>query len=836
MTNSLAPVEDPAAERVRVRLAVSGMSCAACSSRVERTLNRFDGVTASVNFATGVATVDAPPQLDPNVLCEKVTEIGFGATPVRGTATMLDTGPEDRIAADLFRRLVVALLLFFPLADLSIMFATVPSTRITGWQGILLALALPIVVWSAAPMHRKAIAGLRGGSTSMETLVSIGITAATVWSMVTLFARPAPDHSGHGVWAAILGADSIYLEVAGGVTVFVLAGRYFEAKARRRAGGALRALAALGAKEVTVLSGDGSEITVPVDELTEGRRFVVRPGETVATDGLVTQGHSSIDASAMTGESVPVEVGPGMAVTGGTISLTGRLVVEAAAVGADTRLAAMIRLVEEAQAGKAALQRLADRIAGVFVPVVLGIAAVTLGGWLVSGAGIDKAVGAGLAVLVIACPCALGLATPAALMVAAGRGAQLGVFIKGQQALETSRSVDTVVFDKTGTLTEGEMTVVAVHTAADRSTTEIAALAGGLESASEHAVAAAITAYARREAVRPTAEGATIAEQLPTATDAQVSPGQAAEGSPALVEGESGGARAQLLNGVGARVSLGEAAEGRAALIQGESGRLPAQLPDESPRERLPEVTDFQALPGLGARGVVDGYAALIGRPALIETEGVRVPEELRRALVREQRHGRTAVYFCLDGAVVAVIAVADTVRPTAADAVARLQRLGLRTLLLTGDNARAAQAIADEVGIDEVIAEVLPEGKVDVVRQLQRQGHRVAMVGDGINDGPALVAADLGLAIGRGTDVAIGAADIILVREELGAVPDAIELAHATLRTIRGNMVWAFGYNVAAIPVAVAGLLNPLIAGAAMAFSSFFVVWNSLRLREFRR
>ncbi len=808
MTNTVAPVEDSAAERVRLRLAVSGMSCAACSSRVERTLNRFDGVTASVNFATGVATVDAPPQLDPNVLCEKVTDIGFGATPVEGTATLLDTGPEDRIAADLFRRLVVALLLFFPLADLSIMFATVPSTRITGWQFILLALALPIVVWSAAPLHRKALAGLRTGSTSMETLVSIGITAATVWSVVTLFGRPAPERGGHGVWAAILGADSIYLEVAGGVTVFVLAGRYFEAKARRRAGGALRALAALGAKDVTVLSGDGSEITVPVEELTEGRRFMVRPGETVATDGLVVEGHSSIDASAMTGESVPVEVGPGMAVTGGTMSLTGRLIVEAGAVGADTRLAAMIRLVEEAQAGKASLQRLADRIAGVFVPVVLGIAAVTLAAWLISGAGIDKAVGAGLAVLVIACPCALGLATPAALMVAAGRGAQLGVFIKGQQALETSRTIDTVVFDKTGTLTEGVMTVVAAHTTAPYSAGEIAPLAGGLESASEHAVAAAITAWARREVAKPSDDGS-------SAPGTEVAEPELAERVAGMPGGDGSSVPGVVVSD---RVAL------RASGDRGEAGG------------ELVEVSDFQALPGLGARGSVGGHVALIGRSALIESEGVRVPEDLRRALVREQRHGRTAVYFCLDGQAVAVFAVADTVRPTAGAAVARLHGLGLRTLLLTGDNARAAQAIADEVGIDEVIAEVMPEGKVDVIRQLQRQGHRVAMVGDGINDGPALVAADLGLAIGRGTDVAIGAADIILVREELGAVPDAIELAHATLRTIRGNMMWAFGYNVAAIPVAVAGLLNPLIAGAAMAFSSFFVVWNSLRLREFRR
>ncbi|GAB2547765.1 heavy metal translocating P-type ATPase [Nocardia heshunensis] len=739
----------PPAERVR--LAVTGMSCASCSARVERALNRLDGVTAAVNVATGVATVDAPPELDARQLCDTVIAAGFGASEITGATPILDTEPEDRAAADLFRRLLVALLLFFPLADLSIMFAVEPSTRITGWQWILLGLAAPIVGWAAAPLHRRALAGLRHGVTSMDTLVSLGITSATLWSIVTLLFRDRDPAPVHGVWNAILHADSIYLEVAGGVTVFVLAGRYFEAKAKRRAGGALRALAALGAKDVTVLTRDDREIIVPIQELTEGARFLTRPGETIATDGLVVSGSSSVDASAMTGESTPVEVGPGSAVTGGAVSLTGRLVVEAAAVGAQTRLAGMIRLVEEAQAGKAGLQRLADRISGVFVPIVLVLAAATFTGWLVSGAGLDAAIGAGLAVLVIACPCALGLATPTALMVASGRGAQLGVFIKGHDALEASRTVDTVVFDKTGTLTEGAMTVVAVHTVEGEDRAEIIGLAAGLESASEHAVAAAISAH------------------------------------------------------------------GRVA------------------RESLPEVTDFVALPGLGARGLVEGRAALIGRAALFSDAGVSIPSALARQLEREQRFGRTAVYFAVDGRAVAVLAVADTARPGAADAVARLHRLGLRTLLVTGDNAFAAQAIADEVGISEVIAEVLPEGKVEVVRSLRAQGHRVAMVGDGINDGPALATADLGLAIGRGTDVAIGAADMILVREDLAAVPDAIELAHATLRTIRGNMMWAFGYNVAAVPVAMAGLLNPLLTGGAMAFSSLFVVWNSLRLRNFR-
>jgi len=731
----------------RIRLAVTGMTCAACAARVERTINRLDGVTASVNFATGVATVDAPSDIDPDMVCEKIIHTGYGAEAVSELAP-IDTAPEDRITADLFRRLVVALVLFFPLSDLSIMFATVPSTRITGWQVILVVLAAPVVMWSAAPLHRRAIAGLGSGATSMETLVSIGITAATLWSLVTLFARPAPP-ARHGVWAAILGADSIYLEVAGGVTVFVLAGRYFEAKARRRAGGALRALAELGARDVTILTRDDREMVVPVEQLTVGRRFVVRPGETIAADGRILEGAASVDAGAMTGESVPVEAAPGTDVIGGTVSLTGRLIVEATAVGTDTRLAGMIRLVEQAQAEKAGLQRLADRIAGVFVPVVLALAALTLGGWLLGGAGTDKAVGAAVAVLVIACPCALGLATPTALMVASGRGAQLGIFLKGQQALDTSRTIDTVIFDKTGTVTAGAMTVVAMHTA--EPVAEICRLAGAVESASEHAVAAAITGHARDR----------VAE--------------------------------------------------------------------------LPPVTDFAALPGLGARGTVDGHEVLIGAPALIQARAVAVPDALRAALEREQHLGRTTVYICRDRRALAVVAVSDTVRPGAAEAVARLHRLGLRTLLLTGDNAGAAAAVATEIGITEVISETLPQDKVSAVRRLQAQGRRVAMVGDGINDGPALATADLGLAVGRGTDVAIGAADIILVREDPGAVPDAIELARATVRTIRGNMVWAFGYNLAALPLAIAGLLNPLLAGAAMAFSSFFVVWNSLRLRDFR-
>ncbi|WP_227983687.1 heavy metal translocating P-type ATPase [Nocardia spumae] len=729
----------------RIRLAISGMSCAGCSARVERTLNKLDGVAATVNFATGVATIGAHTAISPDMLCDRIIDAGYGATPLLDTPT-IDTAPEDRATRDLFQRLVVAVVLFVPLADLSVVFATVPGTRFGGWQLVLLTLALPIVVWSAAPLHRRAVSGLRTGVVGMETLVSLGITAATLWSMVTLAHRPAAHPVASGLAAAIFGADSIYLEVAGGVTVFVLAGRYFEAKARSRAGGALRALAALSTKDVTVLTAAGDEIVVPIAELGVGRRFVVRPGETIAADGRVVDGHSSVDAAAMTGESVPIEAGPGTEVTGGTVALTGRLIVEATAVGSRTRLAAMIRLVEDAQAEKAGLQRLADRIAGVFVPVVLALATLTSAGWLLGGADPDRAIGVAVAVLVIACPCALGLATPTALMVASGRGAQLGIFIKGQQALETSRDIDTVVFDKTGTLTTGVMTVATVHGGED-----VVRLAGGMEAASEHAIGVAISAWARE--------------------------------------------------------------------------RHPA----------LPAVSGFTALPGLGARGLVEGREVLVGRPALLAAEGIEIPEDLRRVVDTEQRLGRTAVVVGVDGHARGIVAVADAVRPGAAAAVERLHRLGLRTMLLTGDNACAARTVADEIGVAEVVAEVLPADKARVIRDLQRSGRRVAMVGDGINDGPALATADLGLAIGRGTDVAIGAADIILVRDDPAAIPDAITLARATLRTIRGNMVWAFGYNLAALPAAMAGLLNPLLAGAAMAFSSFFVVWNSLRLRDFR-
>jgi len=726
----------------RVELDVSGMSCAACAARVETKLNKVDGVHASVNFATRVATIDAPEAVGTQDLCEVVRRAGYEAAP-RAQLPVDRADPDDVKARSLLRRLLVAAVLFVPLADLSVMFAVVPGTRFVGWGWVLIALAAPIVTWAAWPFHQVALRNARHGAASMETLISVGVTAATVWSLITIFAGTRPRQI-HGIWQALMASDAIYLEVAAGVTVFVLAGRYFEARAKSRAGSALRALAALGAKNVAIVLPDGGEMVIPAEQLKEQQRFVVRPGETIAADGLVMDGTAAIDMSAMTGEATPVRAHPGASVIGGTIVRDGRLIVEAAAVGADTQFAGMVRLVEEAQAQKADAQRLADRIAGVFVPVVFVIALVTAGGWLLSGAGADRAFSAALAVLVIACPCALGLATPTAMMVASGRGAQLGIFLKGHRALETIRAVDTVVFDKTGTLTTGHLAVTTVVTADGWEPGEVLGLAAAVEAASEHAVATAIV----------------------TATDDRQ------------------------------------------------------------------EVADFAAVAGRGVIGTVDERRVAVGRPAWVARPSA-VPVAVERARRDGESRGETVVFVAVDDVVCGAIAVADAVKDSAADAVAALHRRGLRTVLLTGDNAAAAGAVAAQVGIDEVIAEVLPEGKVDVIEQLRDRDRVVAMVGDGINDGPALASADLGLAIGRGTDVAIGAADIILVRDNLDVVPQALDLARATLRTIRINMVWAFGYNVAAIPIAAAGLLNPLIAGAAMAFSSFFVVSNSLRLRN---
>ncbi|HRD13418.1 MAG TPA: heavy metal translocating P-type ATPase [Mycobacterium sp.] len=729
----------------RVELDVSGMTCAACAARVENRLNKLDGVHASVNYATRVATVDASDAVSFDELCDVVQRAGYAAGP-RAAGTDLGPDPDEATARSLLLRLAVAAVLFVPLSHLSVMFAVLPSTRFAGWQWLLTGLALPIVTWAAWPFHRVALRNARHRVASMETLISVGITAATLWSLATIFVSH-PQRQTRGVWQALMSSDAIYLEVAAGVTVFVLAGRYFEARAKSKAGSALRALAALSAKSVTVLLADGSEMVLPAEELKEQQRFVVRPGEIIAADGLVVEGGAAVDMSAMTGESKPARAEPGASVIGGTVVLDGRLVVEAAAVGSDTHFAGMVRLVEEAQAQKADAQRLADRIAGVFVPAVFVIAALTAGGWLLAGAGADKAFSAALAVLVIACPCALGLATPTAMMVASGRGAQLGIFLKGYRALEAIRSIDTVVFDKTGTLTTGHLAVTAVTAADGWRSDEVLALAAAVESGSEHAIATAILA--------------------------------------------AGGE------------------------------------PDP--------VADFRALPGRGVSGMVGSRRVDVGRPSWIGLDRV-VPESVAAARRTGESDGQTVVFVAVDGVVCGSVAVADAVKDSAAAAVAALHERGLRTVLLTGDNPTAAAEVAAQVGIDDVIAEVLPEGKVDVIEQLRDRGRVVAMVGDGINDGPALVTADLGLAIGRGTDVAIAAADVILVRDDLRSVPQALDLARATMRTIRTNLVWAFGYNVAAIPIAAAGLLNPLIAGAAMAFSSFFVVSNSLRLRNFGR
>jgi Cu+-exporting ATPase len=740
--STTAETAEASADVQRVQLNVTGMSCAACAARVESALNKLPDVRASVNFATRVATVEAGSGAGAEALCEAVARAGYTAE-ARSSNAAPDTDPDADHARHLLVRLLVAAVLFVPVADLSVMFAVVPSTRFSGWQWVLTALALPVVTWAAWPFHRVALRQARHRNATMETLISVGITAATVWSLYTVFFNHHID-DGLGIWQAIAGSDAIYFEVAAGVTVFVLAGRYFEARAKSKAGGALRALAALSAKDVTILLADGSELTIPAGELAEQHRFVVRPGQTIAADGLVMEGTAAIDMSAMTGESTPQRVAPGGKVIGGTVVMDGRLIVEAAAVGDDTQFAGMVRLVEEAQAQKADAQRLADRIAAVFVPCVFAIAVLTALGWLLAGGGPNHAFSAALAVLVIACPCALGLATPTAMMVASGRGARLGIFLKGYRALEATRAVDTVVFDKTGTLTTGRLTVTAVVAAGEWDPDEVLRIAATVESGSEHAVGLAIT----------TASG------------------------------------------------------------------------DRD------ELDDFRAVPGRGVTGVVDGRVVRVGKPSWIgPTADNAVLSAARR---RAESEGETVVFVEVDGRLCGTIAVADTVKDSAEGAVSALHARGYRTVLLTGDNPASAAAVGAKVGIDEVIADVLPDGKVDVIEQLRVRGRVVAMVGDGINDGPALACADLGMAIGRGTDVAIGAADIILVRDDLHVVPLALELAGATMRTIKVNLGWAFAYNVAAIPVAAAGLLNPLIAGAAMAFSSFFVVSNSLRLRNF--
>ncbi|MEH0432757.1 heavy metal translocating P-type ATPase [Streptomyces stelliscabiei] len=739
-----------------VELTIGGMTCASCAARVEKKLNRMDGVTATVNYATEKAKVSYADDVSVRDLIATVEATGYTAREPAPTARAEPgsaAGAEGDALLPLRQRLVTAAVLAVPVIAMGM----VPALQFAYWQWLSLTLAAPVVTYAGWPFHRAAWTNARHGAATMDTLISLGTLAAFGWSLWALFlgtaGTPGMTHPFELTIVRGDGAGSIYLEAAAGVTAFVLAGRYFEALSKRKAGAALRALLELGAKDVTVLTPDGGERTVPVAELSVGDRFLVRPGEKIATDGTVVEGSSAVDASLLTGESVPVEVVAGDPVTGATVNAGGRLVVEAGRVGADTQLARMAKLVEDAQNGKASAQRLADRISAVFVPVVIALALGTAGFWLGNGAGLTAAFTAAVAVLIIACPCALGLATPTALLVGTGRGAQLGILIKGPEVLESTRAVDTVVLDKTGTVTTGRMTLLAVHPADGTDEAEVLRLAGALEHASEHPVARAVAGAA--------------------------------------------------LDRIGP----------------------------------LPTPEDFANVPGLGVRGIVDGHAVLVGRERLLSDWAMELPDSLARARAQAEASGRTAIVVAWDGEARAVLEVADAVRETSAEAITRLRALGLTPILLTGDNRAVAESVAREVGIadEDVIAEVLPQDKVDVVKHLQARGRSVAMVGDGVNDAAALARADLGLAMGTGTDAAIEAGDLTLVRGDLRAAADAIRLARRTLGTIRSNLFWAFAYNVAALPLAAAGLLNPMIAGAAMAFSSVFVVGNSLRLRTFR-
>ncbi|HEX7279972.1 MAG TPA: heavy metal translocating P-type ATPase [Solirubrobacterales bacterium] len=752
----MSPVAEERAERLE--LPIEGMTCSSCAGRVEKSLNQLDGVEATVNFATEKASVSFDPaQVAPEQLVEAVAGVGY-------EASLPTTRTEQDEAADptepLRRRLIFSAVLSLPVLLISM----IEPLQFENWQWLVLQLATPVVLWGGWPFHKAAWQNLRHGAATMDTLISLGTLAALGWSLYALFigeaGMPGMTMPFELVTERGAGAEEIYLEVAAVVTTFILAGRYFEARAKRRAGAALEALLDLGAKDVAVLGAEGEERRVPVEELAVGDRFVVRPGEKVATDGVVESGTSAVDQSLVTGEPVPVEVGPGKEVVGATVNVGGRLVVRATRVGEDTALAQIGRLVTQAQSGKAPVQRLADRISAIFVPIVIALAVATLGFWLGNGAGASFAFTAAVAVLIIACPCALGLATPTALLVGTGRGAQLGLLIKGPEVLESTRRIDTVVLDKTGTVTSGEMAVAAVHAAPGEAEAEVLRLAGAVEDASEHPIAAAIAAHAKQEFTL------------------------------------------------------------------------------------LPAVDGFANEPGIGVHGEVMGRSVFVGRasdrsmstllPPGIQTRQ-SLPLELEEARAEAEDRGQTAVAVGWDGEARGLIVVADTVKPSSREAIAQLRELGLEPVLLTGDNEATAKAVAGAVGIDEAIAEVLPAEKAAVVERLQGEGRTVAMVGDGVNDAPALAQADLGLAIGTGTDVAIEASDITLVSGDPRAVGDAIRLSRRTLATIKGNLFWAFAYNIAALPLAAAGFLNPLIAGAAMAFSSVFVVTNSLRLRGFR-
>ncbi|WP_431221267.1 heavy metal translocating P-type ATPase [Leifsonia xyli] len=725
------------------------MTCASCAMRIEKKLNRLDGVTATVNYATEKARVSIPTGMEVATVIQEVEKTGYTAALPSGRPAAADEDSDPELTG-LRNRLIGSIALSVPVIAL----AMIPALQFTSWQWLSLTLAAPVVLWGAWPFHRAAFINARHGAATMDTLVSIGTLAAFGWSLYALFfgtaGMPGMTHGFSFTVAASDGAGNIYLEVASGVTTFVLAGRYFEKRSKRQAGAALRALLELGAKDVAVLR-DGQESRIPIERLQVGDEFVIRPGEKIATDGVVVDGASAIDMSLLTGESVPVEVAVGDAVSGATVNAGGRLLVRATRVGSDTQLAQMAKLVEDAQSGKAEVQRLADRISGIFVPIVLGIAVVTLAAWLITGHPATTAFTAAVAVLIIACPCALGLATPTALLVGTGRGAQLGILIKGPDVLESTRTVDTIVLDKTGTVTTGKMTLIDAVTAPGVDETELLRVAGAVEAASEHPIARAIAAAATER-----------------------------------------------------------------------TGPLPA-----------PE--HFANIEGRGVQGVVDGHLALVGRASLLEDWSITLGHSLTAAKDAAEAAGRTVVSVAWDGQARGLLVVADAIKPTSREAVAAFRQLGLTPILLTGDNATVAREVADTVGIETVIADVLPQDKAETIRRLQAEGRTVAMVGDGVNDAAALATADLGLAMGTGTDVAIEAADITLVRGDLRAAADAVRLARRTLGTIKTNLFWAFAYNVAAIPLAALGLLNPMIAGAAMAFSSVFVVSNSLRLRGFR-